>query len=43
MLDIVGKTNKERTFGYSYLKLLQEDSTVIKDMGYDLFIYKVMF
>jgi dedicator of cytokinesis protein 3 len=34
------KGSKERTFGFSFLKLLQGDSTVIKNTGYDLFVYK---
>ena len=37
------KGSKERTFGFSFLKLLQDDSTVIKNMHYDLLVYKVSF
>ena len=31
----------ERMFGFSFIKLLQEDNTVIPDASYGLFIYKV--
>ena len=37
------KGSKERTFGFSFLKLLQDDSTVIKNMHYDLLVYKVSY
>ncbi|XP_047127014.1 dedicator of cytokinesis protein 3 isoform X1 [Hydra vulgaris] len=35
-----GKMKGERMFGFSFIKLLQEDKTVIPDSSYGLFIYK---
>lgn len=36
-----GKVKGERIFGFSFIKLLQNDGTVIKDDTYSLFIYKL--
>lgn len=40
---ISGKVKGERTFGFSFIKLLKDDGTVIRDGSYSMYIYKVFF
>ena len=38
-----GRSKGERFFGFSYIKLVNADGTVLKDDSYELFLYKVSF
>ena len=36
-----GRSKGEKFFGFSFIKLVNEDGTVLKDDEYELFLYKV--
>lgn len=38
---LLGRSKGEKFFGFSFIKLVNEDGTVLKDDEYELFLYKV--
>ena len=40
-LVVLGKNKMDKTFAFSYMKLMKDDGSIIPDGTHELFVYKV--